>query len=200
MFFLRYRVLPSESHPNAVVSGEGLVNCWVNRPTLATADRVARGDIARRGWEVLEREAADEVTADAYDDEDGWRTYYEQALTDREVFVYHTSPRYPLYWVVASVEGGDPPGACEAHYFLCGEQLAGEGELVASPDFWDEYRRQTAQDAARAAVAGAGRAVAAIVSHRPCGRRDLPEELRFYYDEAEGSGACLVFVDDEAAG
>jgi hypothetical protein len=196
MFFLRFSIRPAESHPEHGVLGEGLVNCWINRPTLSTADRVARTEIKRRGWEILEREVAEEVTADDYDDEDGWREFYEQALKDREVFDYHLSPRFPVYWVVASVERGSPPEAAEAHYFLCGDQLTDEGESVAVPDFWNEYRRQTAQDAARAAIAEAGWAVTGIVSHQPCGRGDLPEELRFYYDEAEDAGACIVFVHD----
>ena len=36
--------------------------------------------------------------------------------------------------------------------------------------------------------------VISILANRPCGRNDLPEELGFYYDEAEESGSCLVFV------
>jgi hypothetical protein len=196
MFFLRYSIVPTESHPGFAVLGEGLVNCWINRPTLTTADRAARADIKRSGWEVLERETAEEVTEDDYDDEDGWREYYRQALTDREVFVYHTSPRYPVYWVVVAVSRGEPPEDAEAHYFLCGEQLLGEGERTDSPDFWDDFKRQTAQDAASAAIAEAGWTVTRIVSHRPCGSRDVPEELRFYYEEAEDSGACIVFVHD----
>lgn len=199
MYFLRYAITPAESHPEFGVLGEGLVNCWVNRPTLATADRVARADVAARGWAVLEREAAEEVTAADYDEEDEWRGYYEQALTDREVYAYHTSPRYPVYHVVAAVERAAPPEAAEAHYFVCGEWLTDGDESVAVPDFWDESRRQTVLDAAGAAIRVAGWVVTGVVSHDPCGRSDLPEDMQFYYDEAEESGACLVFVRDGEA-
>src|SRR5262245_23378657 len=56
MFYLQYRVLPSSGNPRREQLGEGLVCCWIDRPTLRQADRVARRAIQRENWEVLERE------------------------------------------------------------------------------------------------------------------------------------------------
>ncbi|MDB5310239.1 MAG: hypothetical protein JWO38_4441, partial [Gemmataceae bacterium] len=99
MYYLRYSVIPAEDHPEREELGEGIVNCWIERDTLAEADQLARQDIRKEKWDVLEREAGEVVTGTDYDEDDDRVTYYRQALTDKEVFVYHHCPRYPVYWV-----------------------------------------------------------------------------------------------------
>jgi len=199
MFYLRYRALPAVDHPRADRLGEALVCCWIDRPTLAEAGSVARTDIAEQHWRILDREVGEEVTAADYEPGDEAHPYYEQALTDREVFVYYTSPRYPVYWVTAAVTHADPPETAEAHYFLCGEAVAEEEEDINDPAFWGGDRGRAAVEAARDAITGEGWQVAGQLAGRPCGTRDLPEDLVEFYDGAEDDGSCLVFLRDEGA-
>jgi hypothetical protein len=199
MYFLRYQVLPGADHPEADRMGEGLVCCWVDRPSLAEADAVARADITGQGWDILGREAGEEVTAADYEPDHEWLPYYEQALTDGEVFVYHTSPRHPVYWVSAIVTRASPPETAEAHYFLCGEAVAEEGDDIYDPAFWGGDRGRAAAEAAREVIAAEGWTVAGSLEGRPCERDDPPEDLVEFYDAAEDDGSCLVFLRDEGA-
>ena len=69
-------------------------------------------------------------------------------------------------------------------------------EDVYDPDFWTGECGRTAVAAAHEAIGEAGWTVTAVVEERPCGRRDLSEDLVPYYDEAEDAGSCLVFVHE----
>src|SRR5262249_60687684 len=77
MFFLQYRIFPTDAHPERDRLGEGLVNCWIDRPTLDEADNVARADVQSRHWQILEREEAAKVSAADYDDNPEWLEHYE---------------------------------------------------------------------------------------------------------------------------
>jgi hypothetical protein len=63
------------------------VHCWIKGQTHRNAMHIATGWIAEHGWfieEVIEHEA---VTGDDFADTE-YLPYYEQALTDSEVFLY----------------------------------------------------------------------------------------------------------------
>ena len=63
------------------------VHCWIKEQTQANAMYIAAGMIAEHGWfvqEVIEHEAA--TRADFADGD--YLQYYEQAVTDGEVFLY----------------------------------------------------------------------------------------------------------------
>jgi hypothetical protein len=194
MFFLRYHVAPAVDHPERDRLGEAYCCCWLDRRTLAAADKAARRDIRGQRWQVLDRECGDEVTAADYDTNPEWLGYYQQAVTDKEVFVYYRSPRHPVYWVTAAVECGTTAAVADAHYFLFGGSVELAGEDVYDPAFWTGEHLRAALDGAREAIAHAGWVVTAFREHRPCAYADVPEELAAYYDEAEESGCCLVFV------
>jgi hypothetical protein len=197
MFFLRYSIVPAADHPRFDELGEALVLCWIERASLAEADEVARHDIARQQWQILEREAGEAVTAADYDSDDDFRERYEQALIDKEVYQYYLSPRYPVYWVNAALRQGSE--TAEAHYFLCNEALREEGDDVYDPAFWDGEREEAVFQAALEAIREAGWELTAPLEGRPCGRGDVPEELLGPYDKAEeGPTPCLVFLHDEA--
>jgi len=196
MFYLRYHVTPTATHPEHGVLGEGYVCCWIERETVAEAEELARTEIVADNWDIIAQHAADTVTeADYPDAEDEDRDYYQQALTDGEVFVFHTSPRHPAYWVQATAQQATQPGIAEAHFLLLGDALVEDGEDVAVPDFWNEARREFARNAARTAIAEAGWTLIAITADQPCGPEDLPEEMQDYYDATEEDGSCLVFVN-----
>lgn len=194
MFFLQYVANTSETHPEHGLLGDAFLCCWIDAPTLDLADAVARTEIDSQHWLIREREEAGEVQATDYDEDDENREFYEQALTDKTVYVFHTCPRYPVYWVAAAVEKDGQ--VAEAHYFLAGASLVGEDDDVAIPGFWDGPHRETALTEAQGELAGSGWTLKEITSHKPCGREDVPEDLQFYYDAAEEDGACLVFVHD----
>lgn len=196
MYFLRYHARPAAEHPEAGRVGAASVVCWIDRPSLDEADAAARADIEGQHWEVLDRDAGEEVSAEDYGPDDEWRANYEQALTDREVYVYHTSPRFPVYWVSGTAIQGSPPETAEVHYFLCGDAVADDVDDLYDPVFWAGARGQSAVDTAQEMVEGEKWTVAGPLTGRPCGVQDLPEELVEYYDEAEEDGSCLVFLRD----
>src|SRR5208283_4956474 len=201
MYYLQYRVLPATTNPRRERLGEALVCCWIDRRSLTEADRVARRDIRRENWEVLEREYGEPVTEADHGDDEEFLQYYRQALTDKEVFAYHLSPRYPVSWVTASVVRDPSTEAAEAHYFLSGDSILQEGDDLYDPGFWSGELEQLAVSGAVEAIGAEGWVVAGLSERRPCGRGDVPKELVFYYDEAEDSGSCLVFMhegDDES--
>jgi hypothetical protein len=194
MHFLRYSVVPAAEHPERERLGEGLVLCWIERPSLAEADKAARRELQEQKWKVLAREDATAVTeADAGGDEE-WLRCSRQALRDGEVFVSHLSPRYPVYWVIAGVREDSTSETAEAHYFLAGESIRHEGEDLYDPTFWTGECERTALQGAREAIAEGGWTVTGILQQGPCGRGNVPDELLLYEDEAKEAGACLVFV------
>ena len=201
MFFLRYDALPGKTHPDRATVGDTYICCWIDRKTLATADRVARRHIKSEKWEILERDAGEKVTEQDYEDGDNGLDFYRQALTDGDVYVFHTSPRYPVFCIVASVERrkARKVETAEAHYLVAGFSLVAETERVDVPNFWNAVRRQFALRAGREAIVKAGWKLTRVVSEQPCGQRDLPDDFHGYYDEAEELGACLVFVHDSNA-
>jgi hypothetical protein len=203
MFYLEYRVLPGAANPRREQLGEGLVCCWIDRPTLREADRVARRTIQRENWEVLERECGEPAGEVDHGDDEEWIRHYRQALTDQEVFAFNLSPRFPVYWVTASVARKSSPEAAEAHYLLAGASILQDGDDLYAPDFWSDELDQLAVAGAVEAVEAEGWVVTGLLQRRPCGRGDVPKELVFAYDEAEDSGSCLVFFhegDGEADG
>lgn len=68
------------------------MSCWIERPTLDEAVRVARAGIEEEGWIVDEPDEAYAVDAATYPPGGDGREYFEQALIDKEVFVFHMYP------------------------------------------------------------------------------------------------------------
>jgi hypothetical protein len=197
MYFLQYRILPTEGHPEAELLGEGLVCCWIERDTIDEADSFARAEIARDHWQILERETAITANEDDFTEDEDFLGYYRQALTDREVLVFTKSPRFPVYWVIATVAQDEPPKVAEAHHFVSAEAIADPDEDIYDPTFWNEERAQHILSAVKESISETGWSVTEIRAHRPCSRSDVPAELQPYYDDAEMEGLCLVFAIDE---
>jgi len=63
------------------------VRCWISAQTRTNAVHVATGWIGDNGWRVMNLIEQCAVTRADYEDSDE-RRYYEQALTDGEVFVF----------------------------------------------------------------------------------------------------------------
>ena len=63
------------------------VHCWIRDQTQRNAMHIAAGWIAEHGWVITEVLDQKPVTRDDFADTD-YLPYYEQALTDSEVFLY----------------------------------------------------------------------------------------------------------------
>ena len=92
MVFLIFEVTPGPNHPEVDDIGGAFVSCWIDRPTLQEAERVARDFISQEGWVVGDFDEAYPVGDAAYPSGSIGRPRFEQALVDREVFLFHTYP------------------------------------------------------------------------------------------------------------
>ena len=92
MFLLLFEVTADLNHPDADHIGGAFVGCWIDRATLREAEYVARKHIAQAGWIVGEFDEAYPVDEATYPPGSVGRSQFEQALLDREVFVFHTYP------------------------------------------------------------------------------------------------------------
>jgi hypothetical protein len=99
MYYMVFHAVPQPHRSKSNGFGGAFIGCWINRPTLSEADRIAREWIASEEWQVSNREEAYPVDRSMYGDDNASLKYYEQAIIDREVFVFHTYPAAP--WLVA---------------------------------------------------------------------------------------------------
>jgi hypothetical protein len=92
IFFLTFEAMPCHNHPQRDEVGGAFVNCWINAETLAEAEQLAREIVEQSRWHIdnLTESYADDGTL--YDHDAPGLQYYEQALVDDSVLVYHTYP------------------------------------------------------------------------------------------------------------
>ena len=91
MFFIQFEATSRRTGAREGIGG-AFVNCWIDRPSLQSAISVARQMIEADGWIVGDADEAYAVDAGSYALDNPNREYFEQALIDREVIVFH---RYP---------------------------------------------------------------------------------------------------------
>lgn len=92
MFFLLFEATPRSDNPEGEEHGGAFVSCWIDRPNLAEAKRIAREMIERHGWIADEPDEAYPIDRTAYETDATGREFYEQALIDKEVIVFHVFP------------------------------------------------------------------------------------------------------------
>lgn len=92
MYYLMFHAVPLSKNPEAASVGGAYVSCWIERATLSEADNVARSWIGSEQWHVDDREEAYSIDRSDYRDDNPSLQYYEQALIDGEVFVFHSYP------------------------------------------------------------------------------------------------------------
>ena len=92
MFFVQFEATPQLDNPDSRNSAGAFVNCWIARDTIEEAIRVGREWIAGEGWIVNEPDEAYVVDESWYRPGAKGREYFEQALIDREVFVFYCFP------------------------------------------------------------------------------------------------------------
>ena len=198
-YFFCCEAKPDPEHPQRERVGAAVVNGWVRAESKAKARTIFEQEL--EGLHLIPEHLKEPEMhrLEDYEEDAAGREYFEQAQLDGEVVVCHLCPRYPVYWVTAAVERGSSAEVAEVHYFLCADSIRQEGEDLYDPDFWTGERERTALKAALAAIREAGWTVTSYLEKRPCGRDDVPEQLVAYYDEAEESNACLVFIHEGGA-
>jgi len=92
MFMIQFQAIPKADSPEAQEVGGAFVNCWIEAPDLDAAVGKAKHEITDQGWEPLELRQAEETTRDDYTDDHEGLEYFEQALIDKEVCVFHCYP------------------------------------------------------------------------------------------------------------
>jgi hypothetical protein len=74
------------------VYGGATVGCWIKNQTKKNAYLIAKGWIEDHGWVSLSLEDQHPVSEKEYREKVEGKQYFEQALTDEEVFVFNTFP------------------------------------------------------------------------------------------------------------
>jgi hypothetical protein len=92
MYFFTFHAVPDTQHPNSASIGGAFVNCWIDRATLAHAEAAARECIKDAGWRIDTLDDTQIVDRSNYDEASESLKYYEEAETDKQVFVFHIYP------------------------------------------------------------------------------------------------------------
>ena len=92
MFFVTLEVTPKPSHPKYGEVDGAYASCWVNEPTAALAELVAREGIGSAQWDVVEFDELREVVRDEYVEHPEGLEHYDQASLDGLVITFHTWP------------------------------------------------------------------------------------------------------------
>src|SRR5688572_28167365 len=92
MFLIQFEATPRRDSTIEADAGGAFVNCWIERESREEAIAVARAMIEASGWIVGEPDEAYPVDSDTYPMGKDGREYFEQALIDKEVIVFHCYP------------------------------------------------------------------------------------------------------------
>lgn len=90
MKFITYHVKPNEEFDNLEEIGGAYVNCFIESDSSQRAQEIAIKKIAELNWKIIELEELSNMDEESVSDEK--REYYEQALIDKEVFVFYNYP------------------------------------------------------------------------------------------------------------
>lgn len=104
---MQYLIIDAEQNDDFVHSerhGGAAVGCWIKNQTEENAYLIAKGIIEKNGWKVLRLDEQYPISEEDYDNKSAGREYFELALIDEEVFVFHTFPEN---------EQGEPGGGEE---------------------------------------------------------------------------------------
>jgi hypothetical protein len=91
MYFVEIHAVPEPIHDDGTVGG-AYVTCWIEASDLDDAVRRAHVEIKDAGWQPGELRRGYLTTRNDYTDDDDGLEYFEQALIDKEVCVFHCYP------------------------------------------------------------------------------------------------------------
>lgn len=203
MIYLTYSCQPTRSHPEYDRIGEAFVNCWIRVRSFAEAKKIAERDIRSQRWRILSLEDIWKIQPGDFQHGDKSYSHYEQARTDREVYLFHQSPRYPVYTVdfeaVALKSNAQfPPGTtAEVRYWVVNSKVSKTADHFDA--FWDKDAHvRKAVALGRKEIREENWKVTSVTTSRPVNRRSFARspKLTQYYEEAEEYGSCLLFQVD----
>lgn len=95
LYFVTVVARPRQDTSQFDQFGGAYVNCWLDEPSEDAAVSRAEAEVRDCGWipESISKIVA--VTRETYIDHEDGREYFEQALTDGVVLVFHTFPHEP---------------------------------------------------------------------------------------------------------
>ncbi len=65
------------------------INCYIKDQTAENALYIARGWIAKNGWDVVAIEEQREISEEDCEDSSDGKKFFQQTVIDEEVFVYY---------------------------------------------------------------------------------------------------------------
>ncbi len=95
IYYLQYQSEPSPESKDSDRIGGAFINCWIKAGSLDAAKDLAQNSIRNNNWIILSLEESYVVDSDYYRENKESLEYYEQAITDGEVYVYHSWPNQP---------------------------------------------------------------------------------------------------------
>jgi hypothetical protein len=93
MQLLRVDAKQRADYPHEKRYAGACVDCYIKDQTVTNAPHVPRGWIFDTGWDAIDLEEQREITLEDYAEDSEGRGFFEQALTDEEVFVYYCLER-----------------------------------------------------------------------------------------------------------
>ena len=82
--------MPKEK--NVFEVGGAYINCWIDATNIKIAKSIANRNIEESSWQIDNLEEGYEVTEKDYENKPEGFESYQQALLDKEVYVFHTYP------------------------------------------------------------------------------------------------------------
>lgn len=195
-WFFEAEMTPGPDHPEKDRIGFAILNAWIRIESSEEAQKIIEQEIASSGMIATSIEGPEIHEIDDYDEDDEHLQYFEQAQMDGDVYLLVSCPKYPVFWMVATVSEPDTEKTCQAHFFLCADAICEEDD-VFDPEFWNEERRHVVKEWLVATLASEGKKLISISEENPVGREDLPEELVFAYDDAEEKDSALVLIHED---
>ena len=92
---MQYLIIDAEQNEefdHDEVYGGASVGCWIKNQTEKNAYLIAKVWIEENGWRIICLDEQYPISEEDYSDKPEGREYFEQALIDGEVFVFHTFP------------------------------------------------------------------------------------------------------------
>lgn len=93
MFLLTYHAKPNKTFVDYNIIGGAWVNCWIESKTSEEAQKIARKEIEDYDWYVEKLDEIIIVDESFYSENDDKKEYFEQAIIDKIVLLFHSYPR-----------------------------------------------------------------------------------------------------------
>jgi hypothetical protein len=90
LYVVRYEVQLLPGTDNFTVNSSAFANVWVEATSEQQALAVASGEVQDAGWLIESLESVHPNVREDYADDDSGLEYFEQALIDGIVLVFHT--------------------------------------------------------------------------------------------------------------